>query len=119
MSVLLTGATGFVGTHIYAKLVSRGLDVVCATRDPEAADKRFPNRRWVGLDLADRISLHNAMSQVDRGIYLAHSMADDGDYLTRERHHAETFRGVAVRENLERIVYLGGMRRRGRFSGHL
>lgn len=35
--VLLTGATGFVGSRVYPALVAKGLDVICSSRDPERA----------------------------------------------------------------------------------
>ena len=119
VSVLLTGATGFVGSHIYATLVAHGFDVLCGTRTPEAAAKRFPGRRWCQLALDDEGSVRAALAQVNRAIYLAHSMAEPGDYLARERTHAETFRDLAAAAGLERIVYLGGIRPKGKVSRHL
>jgi dihydroflavonol-4-reductase len=34
---LVTGATGFVGSHLAAALLERGDDVVCLARRPDAA----------------------------------------------------------------------------------
>ena len=42
--VLLTGATGFVGTHVYPKLIESGFSVVCGSRNPESAQKALPGR---------------------------------------------------------------------------
>ncbi|KAF2108589.1 putative dihydroflavonal-4-reductase [Lophiotrema nucula] len=39
--VLLTGANGFIGSHILAKLLDRGFSVCCAVRTQEKGDKIF------------------------------------------------------------------------------
>ncbi len=118
-SVLLTGSTGFVGKHIYATLIRHGFDVTCGTRRPEEAAKDDPVRQFCKFDLDAPGSVADALSRVDRAIYLAHSMGDDGDFLEIERRHAETFRDAAAARGLDRIVYLGGMRPSGALSRHL
>ena len=55
MKVLLTGATGFVGGHLYPALVRAGHEVRCASRHPDAARRRQPKRSWVQLDASDRV----------------------------------------------------------------
>jgi uncharacterized protein YbjT (DUF2867 family) len=118
-TVLLTGATGFVGNHIYPTLRAQGFDVLCGARDPEEAAKREPDKRWCRLDLEEPATLRAALGQVDRAVYLAHSMADRGDYARRERRDAEAFRDAAAGAHLNRIVYLGGMQPQGEVSHHL
>ncbi len=117
--VLLTGATGFVGTHIYPKLVESGFDVVCGTRHPDEAKKHDPLRNYVRLDLSDAESVESALRDVEKAVYLVHSMADGAAYAEAEKKSAETFRDIAAKTRLERIVYLGGMRPRGTPSHHL
>ncbi|HEX7665025.1 MAG TPA: NAD(P)H-binding protein [Polyangiaceae bacterium] len=117
----MTGATGFVGEHIYSTLVEHGFDVICGTRHPTEAAKDDSVRQFCQFDLDDPASVARALSRVDRAIYLAHSMGDDGgeDFLEHERRHAETFRDAAAEKGLDRIVYLGGMRPAGELSRHL
>ncbi len=117
--VLLTGATGFVGSHIYPTLIARGFRVLCATRKPEEAAARDPKRDYVRFDLDDRSSVEQALAQVDSAVYLVHSMSEGHAYAKREHANAETFRRAAQSRGLERIVYLGGPRPRGRVSRHL
>lgn len=117
--VLLTGATGFVGTHLYPSLIMRGYDVLCGTRDVKKAREQYPHRHFCRLDMRDPASVEAALAQVERAFYLVHSMADDGDFRDAERREASIFRDAAERMGLERIVYLGGMRPRGRLSAHL
>ena len=117
--VLLTGSTGFVGTHIYATLVEAGFEVLCGTRQPDEARKREPERTYVRFDLSDAASVDAALSNVTSAVYLVHSMADETEYAAAEKKSAETFRDIAAARGLERIVYLGGMRPLGKPSHHL
>jgi uncharacterized protein YbjT (DUF2867 family) len=117
--VLLTGATGFVGEHVYPALVAAGFTVRCATRDPRAALARHPDREWVRADIEDREQLGAALAGCRAALYLVHAMAGGQGYEERERNAAHLFAEVAARCGLERIVYLGGVAPRGRPSRHL
>ena len=117
--ILLTGATGFVGGHIYGDLVAAGCDVICATRDVEKARQKDPQRQYRALDLEDARSVREALRDVHRAVYLVHSMSDSAEYAAREAESARTFADIAAKQGLERIVYLGGMRPRDAISKHL
>lgn len=116
--MLLTGATGFVGSHVAEALLRRGLEVVGASRRPDGERSRadMPFRH---VDLAVPSTVDRALEGIDRAVYLVHGMRGHGDYVQLERRYAETFRDAAARAGLERIVYLGGMRPRGHLSRHL
>jgi uncharacterized protein YbjT (DUF2867 family) len=117
--ILLTGATGFVGSRLYPALTAAGSDVVCGSRRPQEAARRHPDRQFVRLDTGDAPSLHEALTDCVGAVYLIHSMARGGDYSERERAGALAFRTAAEQAGLERIVYLGAMRPRGLPSRHL
>jgi uncharacterized protein YbjT (DUF2867 family) len=117
--VLLAGATGFVGASLFPVLQAQGYQVLGGSRDVEAAQRRFPGRSFVRLDLRDGGSVRAALSGCDAAIYLVHSMAAGAGYDRTERESAQTFRSAAADAHLERIVYLGGMPPRGKPSRHL
>ncbi len=50
MRVLLTGATGFLGRHLAARLLATGHDSVCAVRDPARARSMFPGCEAIACD---------------------------------------------------------------------
>lgn len=117
--VLLTGATGFVGEQLYPRLKEAGLEVVCASRDPERARSEHPDRRWVELDVERPPTMASAMEQCGSAFYLIHQMKGGGDYRERERRSAREFRDAAAEAGIDRIVYLGGVKPQGEPSTHL
>lgn len=50
MRVLVTGAYGFLGSHITARLIADGHDVVGTGRDVTEGRRRRPDARWIALD---------------------------------------------------------------------
>lgn len=117
--VLLTGATGFVGSHLLPRLIEAGLDVRCGTRDPERATRTHPRANWVALDVGRSETIAPAMRGVRAAIYLIHGMSGGPGYEERERASARAFAESAQKEGLERIVYLGGIAPKGTPSRHL
>ncbi|MDY7095487.1 MAG: NAD(P)H-binding protein [Acidobacteriota bacterium] len=117
--VLLTGATGFVGRHLYPALEAAGYPVRCATRRPDAAARRRPERRWVRLDVDHPETLVPALEGCRFAYFLIHEMGGDGRYEERERRAAEAFSAAAHEAGVERIVYLGGVAPAGEASRHL
>jgi len=118
-TVLLTGATGFVGGHLLPRLGETGFDVRCATRDLARAASAHPDCTWVRLDVNDRATLVPALSGVRAVVYLVHGMGGDSGYERRELDAAHALVEEAARAGAERIVYLGGVAPRGRPSRHL
>ncbi|GAC1376412.1 MAG: hypothetical protein NVSMB47_21950 [Polyangiales bacterium] len=118
-TVLLTGATGFVGSHALPRLLASGLDVRCATRDVDKARAAHPDRTWVPFDLSRPESIAPALRGCRAALYLVHEMAAGDGYEEREAASAEAFRQAAADEGVERIVYLGGVAPKGKPSRHL
>jgi dTDP-L-rhamnose 4-epimerase len=53
MRILVTGAAGFIGSHVVDRLVAGGHDVVALDRHPPAPDHHDPGATWVEADLRD------------------------------------------------------------------
>ncbi|MGD8317363.1 MAG: NAD(P)H-binding protein [Myxococcales bacterium] len=114
-TLLLTGATGFVGRHLDAALAETDWGVRRATRNREKASK--PG--WVYLDVEQPQSIGPALQGCDAAVYLIHSIDDSEDYPEREARSAEAFLSAAEQAGVSRIVYLGGVAPEGRGSRHL
>ncbi|WP_323791000.1 NAD(P)H-binding protein [Nocardioides sp.] len=104
-TVLVTGATGFVGRRLTPVLVVRGLDVRAMTRRPEQYDG--PGTAVAG-DVHDPASLDAALTGVDVAVYLVHSL-DDDDFERKDAEAAVTFGKAAAKAGVQQIVYLGGL----------
>ena len=50
MRVLITGAYGFIGSHIAAHLRTQGHEIIAAGRDISYGQRRFPFYRWISCD---------------------------------------------------------------------
>jgi uncharacterized protein YbjT (DUF2867 family) len=87
-TVLLTGATGFVGRHLDAALAETNWEVRRATRDRRKA----AGPGWVYLDVEEASSIEPALEGCDAAIYLIHSIDETSDYPEREARSAEAFR---------------------------
>lgn len=105
LTVLVTGATGFIGRRLVPELVERGMTVRAMTRRPEAYDG--PGEP-VGGDVNDADSLTDALKGVDVAIYLVHSL-DDPDFERKDAEAARTFGRVAAEAGVSQIVYMGGL----------
>jgi uncharacterized protein YbjT (DUF2867 family) len=107
--VLVTGATGFVGSALVPALVTAGYEVRATTRSLERASP-MPKVEWVECDLADRLAIDRAMDGVDAAFFLVHGMGGRShDFAATERLWALNMRAAATRAGLERIIYLGGV----------
>jgi uncharacterized protein YbjT (DUF2867 family) len=109
---LVTGATGFVGGRLAIALEELGWEVVCLVRDRSRArhlaDRGFELHEG---DVLDPESLRGAGRNVEVAYYMIHSMGRGGDaeFEQRERQSAQNFAEMARRDEVGRVVYLGGL----------
>ena len=118
MDVLVTGASGFVGSRLVPVLLDRGHEVTVLVRDADryAAPAGV---RVVEGDLLEPGSFDAALD-VEAAYYLVHSMRSGGDFEERDRRAARTFADAASAAGVERVIYLGGLGEdRDALSAHL
>jgi uncharacterized protein YbjT (DUF2867 family) len=115
-TVLVTGASGFVGSHLTQLLVEQGHQVRAMTRHPDEYDGAG---QPVYGDVAEADSLLPALTGVDAAYYLVHSLESD-DFEDKDADAALNFGAAAAEAGLERIIYLGGLGvDDGELSAHL
>src|SRR3954452_14852766 len=99
--VLVTGATGYVGSKLVDELLARGEHVRTLSR--RGAGKGDARRG----DVLSGEGLPEALEAVDTAYYLVHSMGACGDFAAKDRQAAVNFAEAAA--GVKRVVYLGGL----------
>ena len=112
MKILVTGGTGFVGTHLVNTLARRGHDVAVLARNPDGARNRFnrPVERVRG-NVLDVPSLTAALRGRDAVIHLVGIIHEQGAQ-TFDRMHRQAAENVvaAAREaGVRRLVHMSAM----------
>jgi uncharacterized protein YbjT (DUF2867 family) len=109
--ILLTGATGLVGSALLRRLLAQGEDVRCLVREPR---RLGPNRVRVQItlgDLADPVSVRQAVRGVSVVVHLAASIRDQPGGSIEELNAMSSIRLLrdAQRAGVERFVYFSAL----------
>lgn len=110
-TILVTGATGYIGGRFVPKLLEDGYSVRCLARDPG----RLAGRVWrdrvdcVRGDVTDAASLVGTFDGVEAAYYMIHSMGDTAQFHDRDLAAARNFSHAAQAAGVKRIIYLGGL----------
>jgi uncharacterized protein YbjT (DUF2867 family) len=105
--VLLTGATGLIGTALLPRLLAAGRPVRCLVRDPRRLGAERVRVQIALGDLADPPSFRNALRGVDTVLHLAAAIRDQPGGSIEELNGIATWRMVeaARRAGVEHFVF--------------
>ena len=109
--LLLTGATGQVGSALLDRLLAEGTPVRCLVRDSRRLGARRVRVQIALGDLADPPSFRNAMRGVDTVVHLAASIRDQRRGSIEELNGIATWRMVqaAERAGVERFLFCSAL----------
>jgi uncharacterized protein YbjT (DUF2867 family) len=115
-TVLILGATGFVGRRLLPELLNKHVRVKLLVRDPLKLHDVFSGEGMevVKGDLLTGVGLEKALEGVRVAYYLVHSMGgrsifQNKEYADEDKKAARNFVRAADASGLERIIYLGAL----------
>ena len=112
-SILVTGATGYIGGRLVPELLAAGHEVRCLVRSPS----KLSDVVWrddvtvVEGSITDADALARGAAGADVAYYLVHSMGTSPGFEAEDRKAGACFRDAAAAAGVGRIVYLGGLGR--------
>ena len=117
-TILVTGATGYIGGRLVPRLLHEGHRVRVLVRSrARALSRTWADRVEVAVgDALDHQTLLEALDGVDTAYYLIHSMSSGSDFHDTDIRAARTFGLAASEAGIRSIVYLGGL---GKSDAHL
>lgn len=123
MTILVTGATGYIGKRLIPFLINDGHRVVCAVRDKMRADIHFSKDKMVDVIEVDFLkpeTLQNITKNIDVAYYLIHSMSNSSvNFKTLEETCARNFKNYMEGTSTKQVIYLSGITNVDSLSKHL
>jgi len=123
MTILVTGATGYIGKRLIPLLLNEEHTVICAVRDRLRADKHYTEDDNVYVIEADFLkpeTLKNIPKNIDVAYYLIHSMSNASeDFKLLEEQCAINFKAYMETTNVKQVIYLSGITNEEKLSKHL
>jgi NADH dehydrogenase len=109
--LLLTGATGLVGSTVLGRLLAEGTEVRCLVRDPRRLGAQRVRVQIALGDLTDPPSFRNALRGVQTVVHLASSVRDQPRGSIEELTGIATWRMVeaAERQGVESFVFFSAL----------
>jgi nucleoside-diphosphate-sugar epimerase len=95
MTVLVTGAIGFIGAHLTRQLVVAGHRVIATGRQPMPPHELLKYAQYVMADLTQPAQLAALPQQVDAVIHVAALASDDKTWADFEMHNVQVTRLLA------------------------
>ena len=107
---LVFGASGYIGSNLVPKLLSRDIAVRAASRKAQALEaQHWKNVELVEADALQSNTLIQALQNIDTAYYLVHSMAAGRNFSRLDLQAAANFSAAADSAGVRRIIYLGGL----------
>lgn len=106
MKALVTGGTGFVGSHLVEELVEHGYEIRILTRKKDYFQK---NMEVMTGDITDKQSIEMSLKKIDIVFHIA-ALSSEGDkkreYIKVNAEGTRNIVSACIRNNVKKIVYM-------------
>lgn len=120
MRVLLTGANGYIGRRLKYALIQKGtVSIRLMVRNTNSLSTTAKEQcEIVKADVMNPETLDEALRGVDIAYYLIHGLTNS-NFRDLDRQSAQNFLDASIRQNIKKIIYLGGLGDKQTGSEHL
>ena len=109
-SVLVLGASGYIGQHLVRALSARGYPVLAAARHIDRLQKlALPGVTCRSVDLNQPQDLPALLTGIDTLYYLVHGMGEGGDFIAHERRVATYVRDALRQSSVRQVIFLSSL----------
>ena len=109
-TILVFGASGYIGQHLVSELSQRGYTVRAVARRIERLQKRqLPGVTCYSVDLEKTTDVARLLNGVDTVYYLVHGMGESKDFIKHERRVAENVRDALLITPVKQLIFLSSL----------
>lgn len=109
-SILVFGASGYIGQHLVSALSQRGHTVRAVARRVERLQKlQLPGVTCHSVDLEKDGDLARLLDGVETVYYLVHGMGESKDFIQHERRVAENVRDALRATPVKQLIFLSSL----------
>ncbi|MEW5559992.1 DUF2867 domain-containing protein [Enterobacter asburiae] len=109
-TILVLGASGYIGQHLVTELSARGFTVRAAARNTERLQKlALPGVSCHHVDLNWPKELPALLEGVDTVYFLVHGMGEGGNFIAHERQVALNVRDALRQQPVKQIIFLSSL----------
>ena len=109
-TILVFGASGYIGQHLVTELSLRGYTVRAVARRIERLQKlQLAGVTCYSVDLEKNGDIAQLLSGVDTVYYLVHGMGESQDFIRHERRVAENVRDALRITPVKQVIFLSSL----------
>ena len=109
-TILVFGASGYIGQHLVSELSQRGYTVRAVARRIERLQKlQLPGVTCYSVDLEKTTDVARLLNGVDTVYYLVHGMGESKDFIKHERRVAVNVRDALLITPVKQLIFLSSL----------